>query len=124
MPGSWKGRHRLSLGWLVCRQALFPGQQTLAELARWTPASRTAWRFRRLLKASAWRVHLLVTWWAEEALHPLPPPKDGRLPLVGAGSEQPKRGTRNPVAHTGRKSEHPPWLCGIRWARLSAPWDV
>ena len=52
MPGIWKGRHRLILCWLVCMQALFPGRKTLEELARWTPASLAAWRFRRLLKAS------------------------------------------------------------------------
>ena len=52
MPGLWKGRHRLMLCWLVFMQALFPGHKTLEELARWTPAQVTAWRFRRLLKAS------------------------------------------------------------------------
>jgi len=31
MPGIWKGRHRLLLCWLVCMQALFPGQKTLEE---------------------------------------------------------------------------------------------
>jgi hypothetical protein len=60
MPGIWNGRHRLVLGWLVCLQALFPGRKTLEELARWTPATLTVWRFRRLLKASAWHVHLMV----------------------------------------------------------------
>ena len=106
MPGIWKGCYRLILCWLVCMQALFPGQKTLEELARWTPASITVWRFRRLLKASYWSIHLLVAWWAEEALHTLPPPKDGTLHLVGDGSEKPKRGTHNPLAQKGRKSEH------------------
>src|SRR5438093_3866670 len=108
MPGIWKGRHRLILCWLVCRQALFPGQKTLEALARWTPASITVWRFRRLLKASYWRIHMLVAWWAEEALHTLPPPKDGTRHLVGDGSEKPKRGTQNPLAQQGRKSAHHP----------------
>jgi len=66
-------------------QALFPGQKTLEELARWTPASITVWRFRRLLKASYWSIHVLMAWWAEEALHTLPPPKDGTLQLEGNG---------------------------------------
>src|SRR5882672_3384550 len=74
MPGIWKSRHRLMLCWLIVMQVLFPGRKTLEELARWTPASITAWRFRRLVQASYWRIHLLVTWWAEEALHTLPPP--------------------------------------------------
>ena len=71
MPGIWKGRHRLILCWLVFMQALFPGQKTLEELARWTPAQITAWRFRRMLKASYWNVHLLVAWWVQEALQDL-----------------------------------------------------
>jgi len=71
-----------------------------------------------------WSIHLLVAWWAEEALHILPPPKDGTLHLVGDGSEKPKRGTQNPLAQKGRKSEHHPWFFGIRFALLIANWDV
>ena len=124
MPGIWQGRHRLILCWLVCLQALFPGHKTWAELARWPPASSTVWRFRRLLQASSWSIHVLVAWWAEEALHTLPPPKDGTLHLVGDGSEKPKRGIQNPLAQKGRKSEHHPWFFGMRFALLIANWDV
>ena len=124
MPGMWKSRHRLVLCWLVVLQALFPGRKTLAELARWSPASITVWRLRRVLKAAYWDVHLLVEWWAQEALNALPPPKDGRLYVVGDGSEKPKRGTQNPLAQKGRKSEHHPWFFGIRFALLIVNWDV
>jgi DDE family transposase len=124
MPGIWKSRHRLMLCWLVVMQALFPGRKTWEELARWTPAHVTGWRWRRLLKAAYWDVHLLVTWWAEEALRCLPPPKDGTLHLVGDGSVKPKRGTKNPLAQQGRKSEHQPWFFGVRFALLIATWDV
>jgi hypothetical protein len=124
MPGIWKSRHRLILCWLVFMQALYPGQKTLEELARWTPAQVTVWRFRRLLKASYWNVHVLVEWWVQEALNTLPPPKDGTLYLVGDGSVKPKRGTQNPLAQKGRKSEHQPWFFGIRFALLTANWDV
>jgi hypothetical protein len=62
MPGLWKSRHRLILCWLVVMQALYPGRKTLAELARWTPAHVTVWRFHRLLKASYWHIHPLVAW--------------------------------------------------------------
>ena len=79
MPGVWQHRPRLVLCWLLVMQALFPGRKTLEELARWTPAQVTVWRFRRLLKASYWHVHLLVEWWAQEALATLPPPSDGTL---------------------------------------------
>jgi hypothetical protein len=123
MPGIWKSRHRLILCWLVFMQALYPGRKTLEELARWTPASITAWRFRRLVKASYWHVHLLVTWWVQEAFNTLPPPSNGVIYLVGDGSDKPKRGTKNPLAQKGRKSEHHPWFFGIRFALLIANWD-
>jgi hypothetical protein len=124
MPGMWKGRHRLILCWLIVMQALFPGRKTLEELARWTPAAITVWRFRRVLKAAYWDIHLLVAWWVAEALQTLPPPKDGTLSLVGDGSVKPKRGTQNPLTQKGRKSEHQPWFFGIRFALLIATWDV
>jgi hypothetical protein len=124
MPGMWKSRHRLMRCWLVIMQALFPGRKTLEELARWTPGQITVWRFCRLLKAAYGEVHLLVAWWVQEALNTLPPRKDGTLFLVGDGSEKPKRGTQNPVAQKGRKSEHHPWFFGMRFALLIVNWDV
>jgi len=124
MPGIWKSRHRLILCWLVFMHALYPGRKTLEELARWTPAQSTVWRFRRLLKASDWNVHVLVAWGGQEALNTLPPPKDGTLLLVGDGSEKPKRGTQHPLAQKGRKREHPPGFFGSRFALLSVNWEV
>ena len=124
MPGVWTHRHRLVRCWLIVMPALFPGRKTLEELARWTPGAITAWRFRRVLKAAYWDIHLLVTWWAEEALQTLPPPKDGTIYLVGDGSVKPKRGTQNPLTQKGRKSEHQPWFFGIRFVLLIANWDV
>jgi hypothetical protein len=123
MPGMWKDRHRLILCWLVVMQALFPGRKTLAELARWTPAQITAWRFRRLLDAAYWDVHVLVEWWVQEALNTLPPPQDGILYVVGDGSEKPKRGKKNPLAQKGRKGTNKPWFFGVRFALLIVNWD-
>ena len=123
MPGMWKDRHRLILCWLVVMQALFPGRKTLAELARWTPAQITAWRFRRLLNAAYWDVHVLVEWWVQEALNTLSPPQDGILYVVGDGSEKPKRGKNNPLAQKGRKGTNKPWFFGVRFALLIVNWD-
>jgi hypothetical protein len=53
----------------------------------------------------------------------LPPPEDGVLTLSGDGSHKPKRGQHNPLAQTGRTSEHDPWFFGIRFALLVASWD-
>ena len=94
MPGIWKSRHRRILVWLVFMPALYPGRKTLAELCRWTPAQVTGWRLRRLRKAGYRHVHLLMEWWAQEALHTLPPPRDGTLYLVGDGRHKPQRGTQ------------------------------
>jgi hypothetical protein len=104
--------------------ALFPGRKTLAELARWTPAQVTAWRWRRLLKASYWDVHLLIEWWFQEAMQTLPAPADGIVYLVGDGSDKSKRGKKNPLAQKGRKSPHKPWFFGIRFALLIVNWET
>jgi hypothetical protein len=105
-------------------QALFPGCKTLAELARWTPAGVTAWRWRRVRKATYWAMHRLVEWWAQKALNTLPPPEDGVLTLTGDGSQADKRSAKNPMAQKGRQSEHHPWFVGLRFALLMVSWDV
>ena len=77
MPTVWHGRHRLIFCWLIFMQAVSPGRKTLAEMARWTPATITAWRFSRLLKATYWNVYLIVSWLAHEyrkSKRPFPPP--------------------------------------------------
>jgi hypothetical protein len=100
-----------------------PGRKTLEEMARWTPAAITAWRFRRLLKAAYWNVHLLVSWLVQDLLATLPPPTNGVLYLFGDGSHADKRGIKNPVAQKGRISQHHPWFFGLRFVLLMAAWD-
>ena len=123
MPTVWRGRHRLIFCWLIFMQAVSPGRKTLEELARWTPAAITAWRFGRLLKAAYWNVHLLVSWLAQDLLTTLPAPANGILSLFGDGSHADKRGTKNPVAQKGRISQHHPWFFGLRFVLLMAAWD-
>jgi hypothetical protein len=123
MPIVWRGRHRLILCWLVFMQAVHPGRKTLEEMARWTPAAITAWRFGRLLKATYWNVHLLVSWLAQDLVATLPPPPNGILHLFGDGSHADKRGTKNPIGQKGRISQHHPWFFGRRFVVLMAAWD-
>ena len=123
MPTVWRGRHRLIFCWLIFMQAVFPGRKTLAEMARWTPATLTAWRFGRLLKAAYWNVHLLVSWLAQDLLTTLPAPANGILHLFGDGSHADKRGTKNPMGQKGRISQHHPWFFGLRFVLLMAAWD-
>jgi hypothetical protein len=56
MPTVWRGRHRLIFCWLIFMQAVSPGRKKLEEMARWTPATITAWRIGRLLKAAYWTI--------------------------------------------------------------------
>ena len=123
MPTVWRGRHRLIFCWLVFMQAVHPGRHTLEEMARWTPATITAWRFGRLRTAAYWNVHLLVHWLAQDLLATLPPPPNGILYLFGDGSHADKRGAKNPVAQKGRTSKHHPWFFGLRFVLLMAAWD-
>jgi len=123
MPIVWRGRHRLIFCWLIFMQAVSPGRKTLEEMARWSPASITARRYGRLLKAAYWNVHLLVSWLAQDLLATLPPPAHGVLYLFGDGSHADKRGTKYPVAQKGRISQHHPWFFGLRFVLLMAAWD-
>ena len=123
MPGVWKSRHRLILCWLIFMQAVHPGRKTLAEMARWTPGTVTAWRFGRVLKATYWNVHLLVHWLAQDLMATLSAPANGILYLFGDGSHADKRGTKNPVAQTGRHRKQQPWFFGLRFVLLMAAWD-
>jgi hypothetical protein len=123
MPGVWKSHHRLTLCWLIFMPAIHPGRHTLQEMARWTPASITAWRLSRLLKATYWTIHLMVSGMAQDLLATLPPPSNRILYLIGDGSQADKRGGKNPVAQKGRKSKYHPWLFGIRFGLLIAAWD-
>src|SRR5262249_46137204 len=122
LPTVWRGRHRLIFCWLVFRQAVHPGPRTLEEMARWTPATITAWRFGRLLKAAYGNVHLLVRWLAHDLVATLPAPANGILSLCGDGSHADKRGTKHPVAQKGRISQHHPWFFGLRFVLLMAAW--
>ena len=124
MPGIWKGPHRLMLCWLIVMQAIYPGRKTLHELARWSPRQITEWRFRRLLKASYWSVHLLIEWLAHEVMAQLPPPEDGIIYVIGDGSHKPKRSRDTSIAQKGRNSKHQDWFFGIRFALLIVAWDV
>jgi hypothetical protein len=123
MPTVWRSRHRLILCWLIFMPAMHPGRTTLEEMARWTPATITAWRFGGLLKAAYWNVHLLISWLAQDLLATLPPSPHGGLYLCGDGSHADKRGTKNPVAQKGRISQHHPWFFGLRFVLLMAAWD-
>jgi len=123
MPTGWRGRHRLIFCWLIFMQAVHPGRKTLEEMARWTPATITAWRFGRLLKAASWNVHIIVSWLAQDLLATLPAPAHGILSLCGDGSHADTRGTKHPVAQQGRISKHHPWFFGLRFVLLMAAWD-
>jgi hypothetical protein len=123
MPGVWRHRPRLRLCWLVFMPAVYPGRKTLDEMARWRPATLTAWRLGRLLKAAYGNVPLLVRWLAQDLLATLPPPTKGVLYLFGDGSHADTRGTKNPVAQKGRKRQHQPWFFGLRFVLLMAAWD-
>jgi hypothetical protein len=123
MPTVWRGRHRLLFCWLVCMQAVHPGRHPLEEMARWTPAAITAWRFGRRLNAAYGNVHLLVSWFAQDLMATWPAPAHGMLYLFGDGSHADKRGPKKPVAQKGRNRKPHPWFLGLRFVVLMAAWD-
>ena len=114
---------RMGFCWLIFMQAVSPGRKPLEERARWPPATITAWRFGRLLKATYWNVPRLVRWFAQDLLVTLPPPAHSILYLCGDGRHADKRGTKNPVAQKGRISHPHPGFFGVRFVLLMAAWD-
>jgi hypothetical protein len=123
MPIVGRGRHRRLLCWLLCMQAGHPGRKTVAEMARGTPPTLTAWRGGRGRKAAAWNVHLMVSWLAQELVATVPAPRNGWLDLCGDGRHADNRGPKNPGAQKGRISKPDPWFCGLRLVLLMAAWD-
>jgi hypothetical protein len=123
MPTVWRGRHRLIFCWLVGMHAVHPGRPPLEAMARWTPAASPAWRCGRLLQAAYGKVHRRVRGLAPALMATLPAPGHGILYLCGDGSHADTRGTKTPVAQTGRTSQQHPWFFGLRCVRLMAAWD-
>jgi hypothetical protein len=121
MLTGWRGRHRLRRGWLLCPPAVPPGRHTVAERARGTPATSTAWRLGRLLTAASWPGPRLVRWWAPALWAPLPPPTPGLRSLVGAGRHAEQRGPTPLVGPQGRLSQPHPWCVGRRCERWRPP---
>jgi hypothetical protein len=123
MPTVWRGRPRLILCWLLFMQAVSPGRTPLAEMARWTPAPITAWRFGRVRQAAYGNGPLLVRWLAQDLMATWPAPAHGILYRFGDGSHADKGGPKHPVVHTGRIRQPHPWFFGLRFVRLRAAGD-
>ena len=123
LPTLWRGRPRLLFCGLVFLPAVPPGRHTWEEMARWTPATSTAWRFGRLLTAASWHVPLRVSWLAQDLLSALPPPPHGGRSLCGDGRHADTRGTQNPGGQQGRIRPHPPGFFGLRFVLVRAAWD-
>ena len=102
MPTVWRGRHRLIFCWLIFMQAVHPGRKTLAAMARWTPATITAWRVGRLLTATYGTVHLLVAWFAPDLVATLPPPPNGGCICLGMAATPTNGGLRGQSVHFPR----------------------
>ena len=124
MPGLWKDRHVLIFMWLVLMQAIFTERKNLKTMALSAPSFITEWRFRRLLTAGYWSIHLLVNFFAAHAIASFPAPEDGILFLIADSSEKDKRGKKNPSAQKGKRNKNGGWFFGIRFIVLMAAWDV
>jgi hypothetical protein len=124
LPGLWKSRHKLMFCWLIVLQAVVPGRKTVKEISRWSPSHIPEWRIRRLLKAGYWSIHLLLVWFAEEAIASFPPPEDGVGYLVGDGGHKEKRGKKNTTVQKGRKNQSQSYFFGIRFVMIALCWDV
>ena len=124
MPGVFRHRHQLVFCWLVLMQILVTGPRTLKALCRGAPSHIAEWHLRRLLCAGYWSLHVLLSWFAEEAIKAFPQAEDQVVFVVADGSKKDKRGTKNPAAQFGRTSRHEAYFFGIRFVVLMLHWDV
>src|SRR5262245_54904463 len=95
-PGVWPPCHRLVRCGLLVMHVLFPGRQTLAALARWTPGALTVWRWRRVRQAAYGEVHRLGAWGAPQRCRPGHPPRTGHALWWGMAVSPPRGGHRSP----------------------------
>jgi len=84
-------------------------------MARWTPATITAWRFGRLLKAVYWNVHLIVK--LVGAGISWPPCRRPEWRAVSVWRRQSRRQTwhQESGGPERRISQHHPWFFGLRF---------
>ena len=57
-------------------------KRTITEVSKWGPNFFQEWRIRRLLKASYWSIHFLLTFFFNKVLSTLPKPSNGILYLI------------------------------------------
>lgn len=123
MPGIFRHRHQLVFCWLVLMQMILSGPRTLKGLSRAAPPHIREWHFRRLLYAGYWSLHIMLYWFAEEAIKSFPPPEDRTAYVASDGSKKDKRGKKNPAAQKGRTSHYRAHFFGIRFVLLMLHWD-
>lgn len=124
LPAIWKNHHKLIFCWFVYLQAITPNKKTIEELSRYSPARIAEWRLRRLLYATYLNIHLLISWFAEEAIKCFPPSEDGIVYVVGDSSEKSKRSKNNPTVQKGTKGKNKPFFWGIRFVVVALCWNV
>lgn len=124
MPGVFRHRHQLVFCWLVVMQMVLAGPKTLKGLSRTAPSHIADWHFRRLLRAGYWSLHVLLHWFADQAIKALPPPEDKVAYVDADGSKKDKRGKKNPAAQKGRTSRNEAFFFGIKFVVLMLQWDV
>ena len=123
MPGVFRHRHQLVFCWLVLMQMILSGPRTLKGLSHAAPSHIREWHFRRLLYAGYWSLHIVLHWFAEEAIKSFPPPEDQTVYVGSDGSKKDKRGKKNPAAQKGRTSHYKAHFFGIRFVLLMVHWD-
>ena len=123
MPGVFRHRHQLVFCWLVVMQMILSGSRTIKGLSRAAPSHIREWHFRRLLCAGYWSLHIILYWFAEEAIKSFPPPEDQTAYVASDGSKKDKRGKKNPAAQKGRTSHYKAHFFGIRFVLLMLHWD-
>jgi hypothetical protein len=120
----FRPRHHLVFGWLLVLHLVYGYRANVQALARHGPPRLAYQQYRRLLCAAYWCTKTLLWWFAEQAMGAFPAPTDGLLYLLADSTLKGKRGTKHPVAHKTRLSQHHPYVFGCRMVVLMAHWHV
>jgi len=123
MPNFFRGKHQLLFIWLVFLIACGVGDYKLTNLACYGSEFITEWRFRRLLSASYWDLHEILTWLVAEIIKILPIPDDKTLYVIVDGSKKEKRSKKNPYMQKGKIRTNAAWFFGIRFCVLMIAWS-
>jgi hypothetical protein len=103
---------------------IISGSGQIKALTRVRPFALAYWTTLRMIRAKVWDEQALLELMVSDALHTLPPPKDGTLHLIPDTTRKEKTGDQQPLAYTTKTGKFEPYLFGHTVLLLIAQWGT